>query len=122
MEQITLKIARFTANNTLAKPYITSKKTIDINKIKYIHNTGSSYEIYYFKGRPSIFQQPWLFEEHLKWAKESRLDYEDFFKEFENSYKGAYLMEYDEIVKLLKTEFELVDEENVIFKRKNTQC
>lgn len=117
MEYITLKIARFTANNTLEKPYITSKKTIDINKINYIETTGASFIIYYFKGRPSKFWQFWLFEEHLKWIKDDRRDYEEILKE--GHYKGAYLLRDDEIVELLKTKFERIDKESNFFKRKD---
>lgn len=118
MEQITLKIARFTANNTLKKPYKTSKKIIDINKIKYIQTTGASFIIHYFKGRPSTFWQFWMFEEHLKWIKDDPRDYEDILKE--GHYKGAYLLEDDEIVNLLKTKFEPISEDRLceFFKRK----
>lgn len=126
MEQITFKIARFTAKNTLEKPYITSKKTIDIDKIKYIVNGGASYTFYYFKGRPSRFWQSWIFEEHLKWIKDDPRDYEDILKE--EHYKGAYLLEEDnEIVNLLKTEFECINEKSLtdtgyLFVRKDKEC
>ena len=108
---VTFKIAKFTAKNTLEKPYITNKKTIDIDKIKYIVNDGASYTFYYLKGRPSRFWQFWLFEEHLKWIKDDRRDYEDILKE--GHYKGAYLLGYDEIVNLLNTEFECINEKSL---------
>ena len=126
MQQITFKIARFTAKNTLEKPYITSKKTIDIDKIKYIVNGGASYTFYYFKGRPSRFWQSWIFEEHLKWIKDDPRDYEDILKE--EHYKGAYLLEEDnEIANLLKTEFECINEKSLtdtgyLFVRKDKEC
>ena len=125
MKQITFKIARFTAKNTLEKPYITSKKTIDIDKIKYIVNDGASYTFYYFKGRPSRFWQSWIFEEHLKWIKDDRRDYEDILKE--GHYKGAYLLGYDEIENLLNTEFECINEKSLtdtgyLFVRKDKEC
>ena len=126
MEQITFKIARFTAKNTLEKPYITKKKTIDIDKIKYIVNDGASYTFYYFKGRPSRFWQSWIFEEHLKWIKDDPRDYEDILKE--EHYKGAYLLEEDnEIVNLLNTEFECINgnsltDDAYFFVRKNKEC
>lgn len=109
---VTFKIAKFTAKNTLEKPYITSKKTIDIDKIKYIVNDGASYTFYYLKGRPSRFWQSGMFEEHLKWIKDDPRDYEDILKE--GHYKGAYLLEEDnEIVNLLKTEFECVNKKSL---------
>ena len=123
---VTFKIAKFTAKNTLEKPYITNKKTIDIDKIKYIVNDGASYTFYYFKGRPSRFWQSWIFEEHLKWIKDDPRDYEDILKE--KHYKGAYLLEEDnEIVNLLKTEFECINEKSLtdtgyLFVRKDKEC
>ena len=126
MEQITFKIARFTAKNTLEKPYITSKKTIHIDKIKYIVNDGASYTFYYFKGRPSRFWQFGLFETHLEWIKDDRRDYEDILKE--GHYKGSYLLEENnEIVNLLKTEFECINEKSLtdtgyLFVRKDKEC
>ena len=123
---VTFKIAKFTAKNTLEKPYITNKKTIDIDKIKYIVNDGASYTFYYFKGRPSRFWQSWIFEEHLKWIKDDPRDYEDILKE--EHYKGAYLLEEDnEIVNLLKTEFECINEKSLtdtgyLFVIKDKEC
>ena len=116
MEQITFKIARFTAKNTLEKPYKTNKKTIDINKIKYIQTTGLGFIIYYFKGRPSQFNSFWLFNEHLQWIKDDRRDYEDILKD--GHYKGAYLLEDNEIVNLLKTKFEPISKDSHFYKRK----
>lgn len=127
MKQFTFKIARFTAKNTLEKPYITKKKTIDIDKIKYIANDGASYTFHYFKGRPSRFWQFWIFEEHLKWIKDDPRDYEDILKE--GHYKGAYLLEddYNKIYNLLKTEFECINgnsltDDAYFFVRKNKEC
>ena len=124
---VTFKIAKFTAKNTLEKPYITNKKTIDIDKIKYIVNDGASYTFYYLKGRPSRFWQFWLFEEHLKWIKDDPRDYEDILKE--GHYKGAYLLEddYNKIYNLLKTEFECINgnsltDDAYFFVRKNKEC
>lgn len=118
MEQITLKLVGFTANNTLEKPYKTSKKTIDINKIKYVQCTGASFIVYYFRGRPSEFRCTGLFKEYLQWIKDNPRDYEDILKE--KHYQGAYLLDDDELVNFLKTEFEFIDEnyENIFVRKK----